>query len=65
VVDVQVGEYGKVIQLEDLDDEQKKEFYRCPECKGKKITLWDSLQNLCQKCGGRMNKSDYPIINWY
>jgi len=64
VVDVQVGEYGKVIQPEDLNEEQKKEFYRCPECRGKNIILWDSLKYLCPICGGKMIKDEFSHICW-
>ncbi len=65
VIDVQIGEYGKVIPPEKLDEEQKKSYYRCYECNGINLTLWSSKCRKCPKCGGRMQQdSDGPCINW-
>lgn len=65
VIDVQIGEFGKVIPPEKLNEEQKKDYYRCYDCKGTNLTLWDPHNRLCPKCGGKMKKdSDEPVLLW-
>ena len=43
---------------------QKEEYYRCPECKGKKLTEWNPRYRKCPKCNGRMllDKTEYPML---
>ena len=65
VIDVKIGEYGKVIPPEKLDEEQKKSYYRCYECNGTNLTLWSSKCRQYPQCGGRMQQdSDIPYILW-
>ena len=65
VIDVQVGEYGEVIPPEKLNEEQKKDYYRCDECSGTNLTLWNPKDRRCPKCGGEMQQdSDEPVLLW-
>ena len=64
VFDVMVGEVGQVIPEENLNEEQRTEFYSCPECKGKNLTIWNPHYRKCPKCDGRMtlDKTAFPIL---
>ena len=64
VFDVMVGEVGQVIPEENLNEEQRTEFYSCPECKGKNLTIWNAHYRKCPKCDGRMtlDKTAFPIL---
>ena len=64
VFDAQIGEEGQVIPEKLLNEMQKEEYYRCPECKGKKLTEWNPRYRKCPKCNGRMllDKTEYPML---
>jgi DNA-directed RNA polymerase subunit RPC12/RpoP len=64
VFDVLVGKHGQVILEESLNDEQKEEFYKCPECNGRQLTEWNPRYHKCPKCTGRMLKDDIDIELW-
>lgn len=65
VTDVLIGEFGKDIPPEFLDEKQKKEYYCCTNCSGKNINKWDIQEKPCSKCGSRMKKNSViPEILW-
>ena len=62
VFDVQIGEMGQVIPEEMLNKTQKEEYYKCPECKGKKLTEWNPRYRKCPKCGNRMKNEGLELL---
>ena len=58
VCDVLVGDMGGVIPEDLLNDiplvNPKEDFYSCPECNGKNLTVWNPHHRKCPKCNGRM-----------
>ena len=62
--EVKFVEEGQVIPEKLLYEMQKEEYYRCPECKGKKLTVWNPRYRKCPKCNGRMllDKTEYPML---
>ncbi len=62
--DVLIGEYGKVFNKEKLTKDQK-DFYKCSNCDGENIVVWDNKKKPCPKCGNKMIKDPKkPIILW-
>ena len=61
IVDVLVGEYGKVITREEIQKHPDKinpefDFYKCPECgDDKALVKWDVKKRPCPRCDGRMD----------
>jgi len=65
ITDVLIGEFGKVILFEALDEKQKKEYYSCSDCGKKNINKWDIREKPCPKCGCRMKKDPgQPVMLW-
>ena len=56
LVDIEHMEIPRVKEYEDL-------YYKCPECKGENITLWDLKKMPCPKCGEKLEKGE-GIILW-
>ena len=60
IVDICVGEYGKVFSREELEmhsDKNNPEFdyYKCPICgDDKALVKWDKRKRPCPKCDGTM-----------
>lgn len=45
--------------------ENKNEFYRCEECEGRNLKVWDSSIGDCPKCDGNLSiDKDSPITLW-
>jgi len=64
ITDVSIGELGKAIRKDKLTEDQK-DFYKCSECGGSNIKVWNTAKRPCPKCGGKMYKvSDEPEIFW-
>jgi len=64
ITDISIGEFGKVIRKDKLTKDQNY-FYKCPECKGTNINVWNTTKKPCPKCSGKMFKvSDDPEILW-
>lgn len=62
IVDVCVGEYGKIytkeeIALKLIKSENDLDFYQCPECDSDKhLVKWNNRKRPCPCCDGKMHK---------
>lgn len=64
ITDVLIGESGRIFRNDKLMSDQT-DFYKCSECEGENIIVWDNKKKTCPKCGGKMMKdSKEPIMMW-
>lgn len=64
ITDVLIGETGKVFNKGKLTNDQK-DFYKCSNCKGENIIVWNNKKKPCPKCGNKMKKDPKkPMIMW-
>ena len=62
IVDICVGEYGKVYSREELDMHPEKnnpdmDYYKCPMCgDDSALVKWDKRKRPCPRCDGGMDR---------
>ncbi|MGD9581581.1 MAG: hypothetical protein AB7V50_09430 [Vampirovibrionia bacterium] len=74
VVDVNIGLMMEVFDANNIESELKKyqftdtfkaeEFYTCPECHGKNITVWSESDFSCPKCHSKMQIDYENVMMW-
>lgn len=70
IVDVTVGEYGKVftkkeVALKLIKSENDLDFYCCPDCGSeKKLVKWNNKIRPCPCCDGEMAEDSGDFILW-
>lgn len=74
VVDVNIGLMMQVIDANNIESELKKnqlsellkpeEFYTCPECHSKNITIWSKTNYACPKCNSKMQIDYEKVMMW-
>ena len=52
-------------EIPEIMELEKDEYYRCQECEGKNLTLWNTKWRKCPKCSSRMLRdSSDDIVCW-
>jgi hypothetical protein len=71
IVDVSIGEMGKVYTKKELAAKLKRsgsdsDFYTCPKCgSDKDLVKWNKRTRPCPKCDGKMIKDKHgPFALW-
>lgn len=64
ITDVLIGEFGEEFSKDKKPDGYS-DFYKCTECGGENISVWNTTKKPCPKCGSKMKTDpDSPIMLW-
>ena len=64
LMDVQIGENGRVYDRDALPSGREHDFYRCGRCGSANIRKWNIVRRTCPRCGGKMTKSSGFVMQW-